>query len=64
MANADANPIQVQKYLSGVDYPCDKSDLVEHARSEDAPREVIEALDGIRAGTYETPADVSEQLGS
>lgn len=31
---AKANPIQMQKYLSGVDYPCDRDKLVAHARSQ------------------------------
>lgn len=33
-ARARVNPIQVQKFLTGVDYPVSKADLVRHAREQ------------------------------
>jgi uncharacterized protein DUF2795 len=35
-----ASPIDVQKFLSGVDYPTDKATLVEHATSQGADDDI------------------------
>ncbi len=58
-----ANPIQVQKYLKGVDYPCSKRDLVEKARSEGADQTVLSTLEQIADRTYNGPSAVAEEIG-
>ena len=62
MANV-ANPIQVQKYLKGVDYPCSKRDLVEKARQEGADQNVLGTLERIPERTYHGPNAVAEEIG-
>jgi hypothetical protein len=57
------DPIEVQKYLSGIDYPCEKQDLIDAARNNGADENVISELEGLPDDTYESPADVSEALG-
>jgi hypothetical protein len=42
-----ANPIEIQRHLKGVDYPADREELLEVARSEGAPQDVIEALESL-----------------
>lgn len=59
----DSNPIEVQKYLGGVDYPASGNDLAEAARANGAGEDVIKALQNISGDTFETPAEVSEALG-
>lgn len=59
---ADVNPIQLQKALGGMDYPASKDDLVKHAEGKDADEEVISALKELPERTYETPAEVNEEL--
>jgi hypothetical protein len=54
------NPIQIQKFLSGVDYPCSKDDLVEHARSQGADDPVLEALSSLPDRTFDGPNAVSK----
>ncbi|HEX2130108.1 MAG TPA: DUF2795 domain-containing protein [Actinophytocola sp.] len=54
------NPIQMQKFLSGVDYPCDKDSLVEHARSHGADDAVLDGLKSMPDRTYDGPNAVSE----
>ncbi len=56
------NPITVQKYLKGADYPADRDDLLSLAESNDAPEEVIEALEGLDDQTYDGPDEVVEAL--
>jgi hypothetical protein len=59
----DVNPIEVQKHLSGVDYPASKDELVAKAESNGAPHEIVEALQGAGAERFDGPDDVMEALG-
>ena len=59
----DVNPIEVQKHLSGVDYPASKADIVAAAESNGAPQEVIEALQEIDGDQFEGPDEVMGALG-
>ncbi|WP_336921306.1 DUF2795 domain-containing protein [Aquipuribacter sp. SD81] len=57
-----ANAIDVQKYLSGVDYPADRDALVAHARDNGAPDDVVSLIQGIDDREYDGPSGVSGQL--
>jgi hypothetical protein len=57
------NPIQIQKYLSGIDYPVSKDDLVSSAKDQGAPDDVIEALQGLEGDSFDAPTDVSKGIG-
>jgi len=59
----DLNPIEVQTHLKGVDYPASKADIVSAAESNDAPQEVIEALQQMDGDQFDGPDDVMEALG-
>jgi hypothetical protein len=61
---ATANPIQIQKYLKGVDYPAFRDDLIAHAEEQGADDEVLDLLEQIPDDEYETPADVSKAIGN
>ena len=54
----DINPIEVQKHLSGADYPATKDEVVATAESNGAPQEIIEALQQMDAMDFEGPDDV------
>lgn len=56
------NPIQVQKYLGGVDYPASKEDIVRSAEGSDAPDDVLDALRSIPDGEYDAPTAVSSAV--
>lgn len=57
------NPIQVQKFLGGVDYPAHKDEIVEHARSKGADENILQTLEQLPDEDFETPADVSKAIG-
>ncbi|SCY30755.1 Protein of unknown function [Nitrosospira sp. Nl5] len=61
---AKANPIQVQKFLSGMDYPADKDDIVKHAKSKGADDNIMQTLQQLPDESFETPADVSKAIGN
>jgi predicted transcriptional regulator len=60
---ATVNPIQVQKFLKGIDYPVSKEDLIAHAEENGADDNVLDTLEQIEEDEFETPADVSKAIG-
>jgi hypothetical protein len=62
-AQGRVNPIQVQKYLKGVDYPVSKQDLVRRAQEEGADQDVLSTLKKIPGDRFQTPADISQAIG-
>lgn len=58
----DVNPADVQKALKGAEYPAEIDELIRQAEANDAPEEVIEALQDL-VGTFDGPQDVQEALG-
>lgn len=61
MTNSE-NPIQIQKFLAGVDYPAGKSALLDAAKREGADSNVVRALDAIPDRSYAKPTEVSEAI--
>ena len=57
------NPVQVQKFLKGIDYPTDKNTIVETARRNGADEQVIHTLEGLSMKGFNSPNDVSEAIG-
>ncbi len=58
------NPIQLQKYLSGIDYPARKQDLVARAKQQGADKNVLSTLESLRREEFNSPNDVSEAIGA
>ena len=56
------SPIEVQKYLGGIDYPASKDDIMRTARESGADGDVLEALDRIPDRDYDGPTAVSEAV--
>jgi hypothetical protein len=56
------NPIQVQKFLGGIDYPASKDDIVASAKQAGADDNVLGALQNLPDKTYDGPTDVSEAV--
>jgi uncharacterized protein DUF2795 len=57
------NPIQLQKFLGGVDYPTDKKTLVDTARKNGADDNVLETLQNLSGDRFNSPNDVSGAVG-
>ncbi|MDP5182691.1 DUF2795 domain-containing protein [Blastococcus sp. BMG 814] len=56
------SPIDIQKALSGIDYPARKDDIVKHAEQHGGDGEVLEALKKIEDREYEGPSGVSSAV--
>ena len=62
-ARRKINPIQLQKYLKGTNYPTEKQTLLETARRNGAPDDVLATLQDLPEQPYNAPKDVSQQVG-
>ena len=60
---AKVNPVQVQKFLGGLDYPASKEDLIKHAQQKGADEHVRSTLERLPDRNYEAPPDVSKAIG-
>jgi len=60
---AHANPVEIERYLKGVDYPAKKNDLIKHARQQGASQDVLEILKDLREENFNGPVDVSKAVG-
>ena len=56
------NPIQMQRFLGGLDYPVRKEDLIKRAQERGADENVMSALQQLSEEEYESPIDVSQAV--
>jgi len=56
------NPIQVQKFLGGIDYPAGKEALISKAKESGADSNVLDALQNIPDKEYDSPTAVSSAV--
>ncbi|MET9000408.1 DUF2795 domain-containing protein [Amycolatopsis sp. Hca4] len=57
------NPIELQKYLAGVDYPAKRDDLVRAAEKNGADSGTLDVVRRLPDRTYEGPSGVSKEIG-
>jgi hypothetical protein len=61
--NTKVNPIQLQKYLKGVDYPADRESILDAARENGADDNVISTLEQLPNREFKNPAEISKEIG-
>jgi hypothetical protein len=57
------NPIQLQKYLKGVNYPAHKKDLVAKAKSHGADANILQTLEELPDKKYDGPTGIAKEVG-
>lgn len=57
------NPVQIQKFLGGLDYPVGKQEIVDKARQEGADQDVLETLEHLPDQEYSSPVAISREVG-
>jgi hypothetical protein len=59
------SPTEVQRALRGADYPASRDSLIDLARDNEAPDEILDELEeGLEEDEYGSPAEVMAELGS
>ena len=61
---AGVNPIQLEKYLKGVDYPVSKADLLKQAEKNGADEQARSTLEQLPDQSFDSPTDVSKAVGA
>lgn len=62
-ASKKPSPIEIGKHLKGIKFPVNKENLVEHARQNQAPREILSVLERMPDREFRNAADVSKGVG-
>lgn len=62
MAREEAR--NVSEYISGVDYPARRNEILSAARRNDAPNDVLQRLESMPDREFERPDDIFEVLQS
>ncbi len=57
------SPTNLTQFLGGVNFPCSKQELVNHARQRNAPQDVLSTLEQIPDRTYNSMSDVMRDIG-
>lgn len=57
------SPVMVERYLQGANYPLDKQKLINVAKKNNAPEEVLNEMERLANKTYNSPIDVSKEMG-
>lgn len=60
--HGDISAAEVEKYIKGIDFPCDKDELIQHARENDAPDEVLNFMDDFPDQEYGSAVDVARGI--
>jgi hypothetical protein len=62
-AQGFASPAKIQHSLKGAHYPSNKQDLVNLAKKNNAPTDVMSILDLMPEKEYSSPAQVMKEVG-
>ncbi len=54
---------QIQKFLKGINYPAGKDEILDQARSNDAPENVMSVLEKLPSRTYNRPTEIEQEFG-
>ena len=60
--SSSMSPIDVEKYLRGVDYPANKTDLVKKAQQNQAPDDIIRTLQQLPSSSFNRPTDIMKAM--
>ena len=63
MATSNISPNELNQGLRGIDFPADKQDLVQQARSNNADDALIQELQSMPDKQFNSMSDVTNSLG-
>lgn len=55
--------VNFAKHFQGIDFPCNKQDLIQHAKQMGAGKSLLEMLDQIEDREYDGMTDVMKEYG-
>jgi len=61
---ASSNPVQVEKYLKGMDYPAGKKEILDCAKRNGADQAMCDRLQRLPDQRFSKPTDVTKALSA
>jgi hypothetical protein len=58
-----ASPAAIERYLKDIKYPVGKKDLINSAKGQNAPSDVISVLERFSEHQYKSPVDITKEVG-
>ena len=58
-----ASPAAVERYIKGTNFPANKKQLMEKAKSNSAPQDIINVLNKFEDKQYNSPIDIAKEMG-
>jgi hypothetical protein len=62
MANKQVSSNDIQKFLSGMEFPTNKQQIISYAKSKGASNEVVSALNGLPDREYTNTTEISSEI--
>jgi len=56
------NPIEIQKYLRGIEYPISRDKIISQAEASGAPEDILGWIKKLPPRDYRSPIDVTKEL--
>jgi len=63
MSEVRVSPAQIEKFLKGIDFPVSKQSLINHAKQNKAPDDVMQLLQRMPDKEYGSAADIAREIG-
>ena len=63
MRSEKVSAAQMAQYLKGIGFPASKQDVVNTARSNDAPEKIMSYMNRLPEKTYHRPTEVEQEFG-
>lgn len=60
---AEMRSADVERFVRDANYPANKRELVDYARRQNAPEDVVRALDGLPDQRFNSSMEVSRSMG-
>lgn len=58
----NASPLEVQRFLAGLNYPAKKERIISHAKSQNAPSGMLDTLEHIDNHEYGGPVELASEI--
>ena len=58
-----ASPAAIERYLKGIHFPANKKKLMDQAKTNNAPEDVMKVLGRFEEKDYSSPIDVAKEVG-
>jgi hypothetical protein len=56
------NPVAAERYLKGLNFPANKKNLIDRAKINQAPQEIIRLLKQVADKNYTSPIEITKEM--